>query len=192
MGVGKRVAKTIGLLGGSFNPAHEGHLYISRYALKKLKLDEIWWLVSPQNPLKSSDEMAPFASRFASAKHMAKNRRIHVSDFEQKTGTRYSIDTIKALQKRYPRVQFVWLMGADNLAQFHHWRRWREIFSRLPVVVFDRTPFSHSAMRSPAALYALKKQLFSEVLLKVIRLRRQAVSSSQIRKKLAKPGAFKA
>ncbi len=143
----------IGLLGGSFNPAHAGHLHISIEALKRLKLDAIWWLVSPQNPLKSTDDMAPYKERFASALAVTKGQpHIIVSDFEQKAGLFYTHATLEALKRKYPKVQFVWLMGSDNLAHFHHWQRWRDIIRMMPVAVFDRSPFSHTALRAPAAL----------------------------------------
>ncbi len=111
---------TIGLLGGSFDPAHEGHLYVSQVALKALKLDYVWWLVSPGNPLKA----APGAveARLAGARLVARHPRIRVSGIESRLGTRYTIDTVTALQRRFPRVRFVWLMGTDNLAQFGRWR----------------------------------------------------------------------
>ena len=117
--------RRVGLLGGSFNPAHDGHLHISRLALKALDLDEIWWLVSPQNPLKSSDEMASFEDRFARAAEVAApERRIRVSDFETRLGTRYTADTIEQLLKRHKRQRYVWIMGADNLIQIPRWQRW--------------------------------------------------------------------
>jgi nicotinate-nucleotide adenylyltransferase len=113
------VSQRIGLLGGSFNPVHEGHVHISLEAIKRLRLDAVWWLVSPQNPLKSSEGMAPYAERLASAQSYARHPRIHVSGIEKTLGTRYTIDTLRALTKRMPRQQFLWLMGADNLAQLH-------------------------------------------------------------------------
>ena len=112
----------IGLLGGSFNPAHDGHLEISREALRRLGLDRVWWLVSPQNPLKSRDGMAPMAERLAAARRVAADRRIVVTGLEAVLGTAYTADTLQALARQLPRVGFVWLMGADNLIQVHHWR----------------------------------------------------------------------
>lgn len=143
--------RRIGLLGGSFNPAHEGHRHISLEALKRLGLDEVWWLVAPQNPLKPVAGMAPFADRLAGAKAFARDPRIRVLDLESQLGTRYSADTIAALQARYPRQRFVWLMGADNLAQIRHWRRWRSIFERLPVAVFARPTYCRRALAELAA-----------------------------------------
>ena len=143
----------IGLLGGSFNPAHEGHLHVSLEALKRLKLDAVWWLVSPQNPLKPVKGMAPYSKRFASALEVTEGQRcIAVSDFEQKAGLHYTYATLRRLKRLHPRVKFVWLMGADNLAGFHRWQRWRDILSLAPVAVFDRSPFSHTALHSRAAL----------------------------------------
>jgi nicotinate-nucleotide adenylyltransferase len=141
----------IGLLGGSFNPAHGGHLHVSLEALKRLNLDQVWWLVSPQNPLKSKDGMAPYAERIASAKAQVHgHRKIMVSDFEARAGLHYTHATLKALKARYPDTQFVWLMGADNLAGFHRWQRWRDIIRLMPVAIFDRAPFSHTALAAKA------------------------------------------
>ena len=129
---------TIGLLGGSFNPAHGGHLYVSLTALRRLKLDYVWWLVSPGNPLKDGRDMAPFEARLASATRVARHPRLIVSDIERQLGTCYTIDTVAALQRRFPGVRFVWLMGSDNLENFHHWRNWEGIARRLPLVVVQR------------------------------------------------------
>lgn len=136
----------IGLLGGSFNPAHAGHRHISLEALKRLGLDEVWWLVSPANPLKDPAILAEYAQRLASAQETAAHPRIKVLDFEQKEGLRYTVDTLRVLKRRYPGAQFVWLMGADNLAGFHRWRRWREIAALVPIAVFDRSPYQHGAL----------------------------------------------
>lgn len=128
----------IGLLGGSFNPAHAGHLYVSLTAMRRLKLDYIWWLVSPGNPLKDDAGMAPFAARFESARAAARHPRIIVTDIERRLGTRYTFDTVTALKRRFPGASFVWLMGSDNLADFHRWRRWQDIATALPVAVVQR------------------------------------------------------
>ena len=128
----------IGLLGGSFNPAHEGHLYASLVALKKLKLDYVWWLVSPGNPLKSTADLADMLTRLGGAADMARHPRIRVTDIESRLGTRYTIDTVAALQRRFPGVTFVWLMGSDNLAQFPRWRRWQDIVAKVPIAVVRR------------------------------------------------------
>jgi nicotinate-nucleotide adenylyltransferase len=135
----------IGLLGGSFNPAHAGHLHISLEALKRLELDEIWWLVSPQNPLKHASDLADYAIRLASAQAMANHPRIRVLDVEARQGLYYTIDTIRFLTAHY-RHRFVWLMGADNLAGFHRWRQWRTIAEKLPIAVLDRAPYGLRAL----------------------------------------------
>lgn len=138
--------RRIGLLGGSFNPAHEGHLHISQEALKRLGLDEVWWLVSPQNPLKSTEGMEAYATRFGAAQATATHPHIHVLDIEAQAGLYYTVDTIAYLQQAFPRAHFVWLMGADNLASFHRWRAWREIAQRIPIAVLDRAPYGLRAL----------------------------------------------
>jgi nicotinate (nicotinamide) nucleotide adenylyltransferase/ribosome silencing factor RsfS/YbeB/iojap len=140
-------------LGGSFNPAHGGHLHLSQLALQRLDLDEVWWLVSPQNPLKPVAGMAPFARRLEQAQRVATgHRRIRVSDLESRLGgSAYTADTLQALRARFPRLGFVWLMGADNLVQLRHWQRWEEIFRTVAIAVFDRP--SHS-LRALAGLPA--------------------------------------
>jgi nicotinate-nucleotide adenylyltransferase len=144
--------RTIGLLGGSFNPAHAGHVHVSVEAMKQLGLDEVWWLVSPQNPLKPTEGMAPFEERFEAAKKVARHPRITVSDFEQLYHTQYTADTLRKLKLRYPRIRFVWLMGADNLATIHHWQDWKSIFSMVHIAVYDRAPYTLKALSSLAAL----------------------------------------
>ena len=141
----------VGLLGGSFNPAHDGHRHISLLGLRRLKLDQVWWLVSPQNPLNPTGGMANLADRLASARQAARHPRIRVSDLESRLGTRYTVDTVKRLKARYPGVTFVWLMGADNLAQISHWRRWTEIFQTLPIAIFDRHPYAFRALAGLAS-----------------------------------------
>lgn len=140
----------IGLLGGSFDPAHSGHSLISREALKRFGLDEVWWLVSPGNPLKVHGP-APLAVRMAHARTVMQHPRVRVTDLEARFGTRYTHATLRALMKAYPGVRFVWLMGADNLASFHHWDRWREIMEMVPVGVMARPGQSISARMSPAS-----------------------------------------
>ena len=129
---------TIGLLGGSFNPAHDGHLAMSLYALKQLGLDQVWWLVSPQNPLKSIADMATLERRAGSARHSALHPRLIVTCIESELGTRYTADTLRMLKRRFPGVRFVWLMGADNLRQIPKWKDWQNIFRLAPVAVFHR------------------------------------------------------
>ena len=143
--------RKVGLLGGSFNPAHDGHRQISLIALKRLGLDEVWWLVSPQNPLKSNKDTVPFARRFAMAKLLARHPRILVTDLESRLGTQFTFDTLAALGRYYPHTQFVWLMGADNLGQIHRWQHWRGIFENIPIAVFDRPPYRLRTLASPAA-----------------------------------------
>ena len=147
----RRRLRRVGVLGGSFNPAHEGHLYISRLALKNLGLDEIWWMVSPQNPLKSPRGMAPFAQRMKSAKAMAQDPRVKVTGIEQRLGTRYTADSLRALKSRFPRLKFVWLMGADNLSEIPRWEEWTAIFKAVPIAVFNRPTYSLRALGGKAA-----------------------------------------
>jgi len=183
----------IGLLGGSFNPAHEGHLHVSLEALKRLNLDAVWWLVSPQNPLKPTQGMAPYDKRFASAQDIIKGQRnITVSNFEHKTGLHYTYATLRALKRLYPKAQFVWLMGADNLAGFHRWQRWRDIMALVPVAVFDRSPFSHTALHARAALALRNKRVKESNIGSLIGnpghwayilMRRHPASSTEIRAK---------
>jgi nicotinate-nucleotide adenylyltransferase len=128
----------IGLLGGSFNPAHEGHLHASLRALKLLGLDYVWWLVSTQNPLKAEEGMAGFAQRLAAAKTIARHPRIVVSMIEAELGTRYTVDTVAALKRRFPRITFVWIMGSDNLLQLPRWRKWEKLVEMIPLAVVAR------------------------------------------------------
>ena len=141
----------IGVLGGSFNPAHEGHLHISLEAIKRLRLDELWWLVSPQNPLKSAKGMATQDKRIASASSVARHPRLKVTGMEADWGTRYTADTLAMMRRRFPASRFVWIMGADNLRQIARWDRWTRIFKSVPVAVFDRSPYSRESMASKAA-----------------------------------------
>ena len=141
----------IGLLGGSFNPAHAGHLEISTLALNLLKLDKVWWLVTPQNPLKTEKSMAPLSQRFRSAQFVAGSLPIEVTDIESELGNTYTAETLAALKNRYPEARFVWLMGADNLCQVHRWKDWSKIFHTVPIAVFARPTYSLRAERSWAA-----------------------------------------
>jgi nicotinate-nucleotide adenylyltransferase len=154
-GAGQR----IGLLGGSFNPAHRGHLAISIAALRRLRLDAVWWLVAPQNPLKAKAGTAPLATRLATARVAAAHPRIVVTPLEAALGTTYTADTIAALASRFPRVRFVWLMGADNLIQVSRWRRWPAIFATVAVAVFDRPTYAHRALAAPAARRFAQRRL---------------------------------
>jgi nicotinate-nucleotide adenylyltransferase len=144
------VGQTIGLLGGSFDPAHEGHVHITRQALRRFGLDRVWWLVSPGNPLKTRGP-APLEDRVAHARDVMQHPRVTVTDIEAHLGTRATADTIRTLQRIYPGVRFVWLMGADNLAQFHLWYDWQCIMETVPVGVLARPGDRISARLSPAA-----------------------------------------
>ena len=136
----------IGLLGGSFNPAHAGHRRISLNAMAALGLDEVWWLVSPGNPLKEgAKDMAPFTARFAAARSLARRSRIGVSDFEQREGTRFTIDTVRRLKRRYPQHRFIWLLGSDTLPNFHLWRDWRDLSREVPIAVIRRPGYDSAA-----------------------------------------------
>ncbi|WP_425092617.1 nicotinate-nucleotide adenylyltransferase [Tropicimonas sp. S265A] len=140
----------VGVLGGSFDPAHEGHAHITREALKRFGLDRVWWLVSPGNPLKAT-QPAPLQKRLAQARSVMRHPQVEVSDLEARLGTRYTAETLEALRKRYVGVRFVWLMGADNLASFHHWDRWKSILATVPVGVLARPDAEIAALTSPAA-----------------------------------------
>jgi nicotinate-nucleotide adenylyltransferase len=143
----------IGLLGGSFNPAHGGHRRISLFAQAALGLDAVWWLVSPGNPLKPKAGMAPLAARLAAAQRQARRSRIRATAIETRLGTVYTLDTLCALRRRYPKVQFIWLMGGDNLAQFHRWKAWRSIARTMPIAVIARPGYDGAAAASPAAAW---------------------------------------
>ena len=148
---GDRRRIRVGLLGGSFNPAHAGHLHVARLALRRLRLQQIWLLVSPGNPLKPTAGMAGLAARLASAGALADGRRIIATDIEARLGTRYTFDTVRRLQTLFPRVQFVWLMGADNLEQLPRWRHWRELVATVPFAVLPRPTYNHRALAGLAA-----------------------------------------
>ena len=139
----------IGLLGGSFNPPHEAHRAISLAALKRLGLDRVWWVVSPPNPLKDPSTLPSLEARLESARKIARHPRIEVTGFSGDSA--YTVDLLVALKRRFPGVQFVWLMGADNLAELHRWHAWEEIFARVPIAVFDRTGYRLKARASRAA-----------------------------------------
>jgi nicotinate-nucleotide adenylyltransferase len=160
-------AQRTGLMGGSFNPAHGGHRRITRFAIDALCLYETWWLVSPGNPLKSRDDMAPLVKRLRSARAQGRRAPIVPTAIERELGTRYTLDTLRRIVRRYPRRRFVWLMGADNLAQFHLWRGWRDIARTMPIAVIARPGYNAPAMKSPAMAW----------------LRRYRVSAATFRKR---------
>ena len=142
---------SIGLLGGSFDPSHDAHRDISLTALKRLGLDQVWWLVTPGNPLKDVSTLPDLAERVAAAEAVAAHPSIKVTGFDGGDGTGYTIDLLRALKQRFPEVHFVWLMGADNLAQFHRWKAWAEIFAAMPIAVLDRPGYRLKAKASQAA-----------------------------------------
>jgi len=148
-----------GILGGSFNPAHGGHRRVTMFAIRALGLDEAWWMVSPGNPLKPRKGMASLNARVKSAQRMSRNAPIRVTAIEQQLGTRYTIDTLRALLRRYPRRRFVWLMGADNLAQFHRWKDWRQIAREMPIAVIARPGYDNDAVASPAMAWLRRFRL---------------------------------
>ena len=141
----------VGLYGGSFNPAHEGHAHVAETARRRLGLDRVIWLVSPQNPLKSSHETASLAERMEGVRRVVSGRSMIVSDAETRFGSQYTIDTLRALKARFPGVHFVWIMGADSLATFHRWRGWTQIMAQVPVAVVSRPWISLKSRSSPAA-----------------------------------------
>ena len=141
----------IGLLGGSFNPPHIAHRAISLFAIKRLRLDRVWWLVTPGNPLKDNGHLHELEARVKAAQEMADDPRIEVTCLESVIGTRYTVDTINYLRRRASSLRFVWIMGADNLAQFHRWQKWQRIATQVPIAVIDRPPQSFRALTAPAA-----------------------------------------
>ena len=141
----------VGLLGGSFNPPHQAHRAVSLFAIKRLRLDRVWWLVTPGNPLKDDKALHDLDERAQAARRVANDPRIDVSCLESVIGTRYTVDTVRYLRRRASTLRFVWIMGADNLAQFHRWQNWRDIAFEVPIAVIDRPPQSFRALASPAS-----------------------------------------
>ena len=141
----------VGLLGGSFNPAHAGHRHVADLALRRLRLDQVWLLVSPGNPLKPERGMAPFAHRLASARRIADGRRVVASGIEATLGTRFTRDTLRSLLRRFPRIRFIWVMGADILMQLPRWQRWRDVVRHVPMAVLPRPAYNRRALAGPAA-----------------------------------------
>nr|WP_314074907.1 nicotinate-nucleotide adenylyltransferase [uncultured Roseococcus sp.] len=148
---GDRRRRRIGLLGGSFNPAHHGHAHVARAALRSLRLDQVWLMVSPGNPLKPARGMAPFAERLESARRVADGVRVIATDIEAKLGSRYTHRTLELLRQRFPRTDFVLILGADNLTQLPRWRRWRQMTHHTPLAVLPRPGYSRAALRGRAA-----------------------------------------
>lgn len=181
----------IGLLGGSFDPPHAGHVHITKEALKRFDLDQVWWLVSPGNPLKDRGP-AKLARRMAAAREIMDHPRVHICDFESHVGTRYTAETLAVLQDKCPQARFVWLMGADNLAQFHRWKDWQEIMSRVPVGVLARPGDRIEARTAKAAqvfrrarLHARNSRALSRLDAPVwafVNVPMQDISSTQLRK----------
>ena len=191
--------RRVGLLGGSFNPAHRGHRHVTLAAIRALDLDEAWWLVSPGNPLKPRRGMAPFAARVASARRMARRAPIRASAIEQRLHTRYTVDTLRVLQRRFPKIRFIWIMGADNLAQFHVWKDWRTIARTMPIAVIARPGYDARALAAPAmgwlrrfrrpARQASDWTEWSVPALVLLRFRPDPTSATQLR--AADPGWYK-
>lgn len=165
----------IGLLGGSFNPAHQGHRYVAETAIKRMGLDYVWFLVSPQNPLKPVNGMMPLEQRLASARAITKgDRKLIVSDLEQTLQSRYTNDTVRQLKARFPEVEFFWLMGSDNLQQFHRWRHWQEILEIMPAIVVQRPGWVLAPLKSKA-MQAMRRRFA------IIDGRRNELSATAIR-----------
>jgi nicotinate-nucleotide adenylyltransferase len=187
--LGDRRRRRIGLLGGSFNPAHEGHLHISREALKHLGLHQVWWLVSPHNPLKPKAGMADLAQRLAGARAIASDPRIVVGNLESRLGVVRTARTLTVLRRRLPRLTLVWLMGADNLLQIPRWWRWTQIFHAARVAVLDRSPYSYAALAGAAAhRFRARRTKAARVVLKAktpawsyVAIRRHGASSTALR-----------
>ena len=156
----------VGIFGGSFNPAHDGHAHVAETALRRLDLDRVVWLVSPQNPLKDARDSAPLAERMASAEKAARlaasGPAMIVSDYETRIGTQWTVDTLRALTARHPGVRFVWVMGSDNLATFHRWRGWTDIMRMMPVAVIARPGSELDSRTAPAAARFAHARLPSE------------------------------
>ncbi len=185
----------IGLLGGSFDPPHSGHLMISLLAIKRLQLDQLWWVVTPGNPLKSIDRLPDLPARLRAARAIARDPRIAVTGFEAEIGTRFTCDTIAWLTRRVRGVHFVWIMGADNLRQFHQWRNWRGIAAQVPILAIDR-PGSTTRAASSRAAQALARYRVHEYDAPALALRappallllhgpRSPLSSTQLRREQA-------
>ena len=187
--------KHIGLLGGSFDPPHRGHLYISLEAKKLLSLDEIWWLVTPKNPLKIS-EPATYSERVYNCKLITRGKPIKVYEIEKKINSKYTYQSLKYILNNYKNIKFFWLMGADNLIHFHKWQKWKQIFNNISIVVFKRHGYNNKALKSIALKTYSQSQIFSNPINKKyfvelpswtwIKNREINISSSEIRKQRKK------
>jgi len=183
--------KKIGLLGGSFDPPHKGHMYISMEAKKILKLDEIWWIVTPKNPLKIINP-AIYKERINNCKNITKNKPIKIVEIEKKINSKFSYETINYINNHYKHIKFFWLMGADNLINFHKWQKWKDIFNDIAIVVFRRHGYNTKALKSHTSHiyknYKInKKNLFVDDFIKLpawtlIQNKEIKVSSTEIRK----------
>jgi nicotinate-nucleotide adenylyltransferase len=151
----------IGLFGGSFNPPHQGHVHVSKTAIRKLGLDQLWWIVSPGNPLKNHDDLLPLAERLARCRRLTRHPDIRITAFEADFRLRYTADTVELLRQRRPQAQFVWVMGADNFSSFHRWDRWKIIANNVPLAVIDR-PDSTTSPNSSSATHALARYRVDE------------------------------
>jgi nicotinate-nucleotide adenylyltransferase len=156
-----RPGQRIGIMGGTFNPPHDGHRIAAEAALKRLNLDQVWWLITPGNPLKSLDGLSSLEGRMKLVEVFARGPRMKVTGFERELGTRYTAGTLSFLQRRFPAVRFVWIMGADNLASFDRWQHWRQIARTMPIAVVDRPGWRLAGLASPAA-QALKRYRLPE------------------------------
>lgn len=154
-----RTGPKTALLGGSFNPAHGGHRRITLFTIAALALDEAWWLVSPGNPLKSAKGMAPLPARMRSARKQARRAPIRVTAIERQLGSPYTVDTMRALLRRWPRRRFLWVMGSDNLAQFHRWKDWRNVARQMPIAVIARPGYHRQVVASPAMAWLRKYRI---------------------------------
>lgn len=149
----------IGVMGGTFNPPHDGHRIAAEAVMKRLRLNQLWWLITPGNPLKSHDGLSSLEGRMKHVEIFARGPRMKITGFERELGTHYTAETLSFLQRRYPAIHFVWIMGADNLASFHRWQHWREIAGTIPIAIVDRPGWRHAGLASPAAQYLKRYQL---------------------------------